>query len=317
MLRKRLIMSSIFSSCAIIALLITIIVISGEIAYGWFSANMSVNANGIGVSMKGDGFKLSIPSSAGYSNTITSHFSSEGYVAYLETDETNTKIFCTINSEDGEDTIEPGSYGTIEFDIVSSGGGFNAFNIDLLFRGIKVVYGENSSSLVNLNATDSQGEGKILELLKGHIMLFESRTAIAGNSGPYYYSNHIDTNYLYDTADHQADHEVINAEDHYHVKLFWVWPLSFAQMVYPESDSRLNTNTLINDATERQALINYIGQNPGKYFYWSTPKSITYSAGYEQNQANYNALSEGYNNGDQRIGDNIRYLVVEITVNPS
>ena len=320
MLRKKLIVSSIFSSCAIIALLISIILVSGAMAFGWFSANMGVSATGMNVSIQNDGFKLSIPSSAGYSSTLTDHFSSEGYVASLATDSTNTKIFCKITTESAETTIEPGSYGVISFDIVSENDAFSSFNIDLLLRGVAVVYNvvddERVRTLEDLDPEDPD-DAITLELLYGHIMIFENRTPITGNTGPYYYSGHIESNYIYNLSSHQSDKQVVNGENHYHVKLYWVWPLSFAQMVYPESDTRLNTNTLIDNVTERQALINYIGSNPSKYFYWTTPKSINYSSGYEQSQANYNTLSEGYNNGDQRMGDNIRYLVVEITVNPN
>lgn len=311
MSRKKLIRSSVFSSCAIIALLLSIILVYGTKSYGWFSSSMSASGNNAQVVLSNQSFELSINESAGLSNDLSSHFSD--YVTDLSTSSQHPNFFCIIETEDDAETIEPGSYGVIKFNIVCNEESNQNFVLDLSFHGIRETYNEEVRSLVDLDPTNTE-DAKTLELLKGHIMLFSTRTSISGGqAGPYYYSNHIEEIYNFSTNGITPTYQ--NGKYYYPVELYWVWPLSFSQMVYPETDARLNTNTLISDTELRGDLIDYIGENPNKYFYWSSNQSISYTDGYEQSQNNYRILTEGYNNADQRIGDNIRFLVVEIIVN--
>ncbi len=311
MSRKKLIRSSIFSSCAIIALLLSIILVYGTKSYGWFSSSMTVWGNNAQVVLSNQSYELSIPRSSGLSSDLTSHFS--GYTTDLTTSSQNPNFFCIIEAEDNAETIEPGSYGKITFNIVCNENSNQSFIFDLSLHGIKETYVEEVRTLVDLDP-EIADEAKTLELLKGHIMLFATRTSISGDgTGPYYYSDHITDTLSYSTSGVTPTYQ--NGKYYYPVEIYWVWPLSFSQMVYPESDARLNTNTLISDTELRSDLIDYIGANPNKYFYWSSNQSISYTSGYEQSQNNYRVLTEGYNNADQRIGDNIRFLVVEIIVN--
>lgn len=311
MSKKRLIKSSIFSSCAIIALLLSIILVLGTISYGWFSDNTNVNANNMQITLNDQSYELSIPRSAGYSTDLTNYFSD--YVTDLSTTSQNPNFFCLFEMEDDAETIEPGSYGKITFNIVSNSIVNQEFTFNINLRGIKETYNEDERVLSELSSNNTE-EAKTLELLKGHIMLFATRQAISGgNTGPYYYQDYIVDVFSYSTEGITPTYQ--NGKYYYPVEIFWVWPLSFSQMVYPESDPRLNTNTLISDTDLRSDFIDYIGANPNKYFYWSSNQSISYTTGYEQSQSNYRILTEGYNNADQRIGDNIRFLAVEIIVN--
>ena len=311
MSRKKLIKSSIFSLCTIISLLLSVVLIYGTKSYGWFSDNSNVNATNMQVTLNDTTFELSIPRSAGYSTELTNYFTD--YVTDLTTSPQSPNFFCLIEMEDDAETIEPGSYGKITFNVVSNSVVDQTFAFNINLRGIKETYNEEVRVLSDLNPNNTE-EAKTLELLKGHIMLFSTRTSISGgNTGPYYYEDHITDVYNYSTDNITPTYQ--NGKYYYPVEIYWVWPLSFSQMVYPESDPRLNTNTLISDTELRSDFIDYIGTNPNKYFYWSSNQSISYTSGYEQSQSNYRVLTEGYNNADQRIGDNIRFLVVEITVN--
>ena len=112
------------------------------------------------------------------------------------------------------------------------------------------------------------------------------------------------------------------------VTIYWIWPNTFGQFLLDEGNIRLHDRAMfdseqaaISGVTPRQELINYICAHPN-YYFESTNASITsgstlpaYITGaMGDSPDNLLSLSNGYNNADQIIGENIQILLAEMTV---
>lgn len=155
------------------------------------------------------------------------------------------------------------------------------------------------------------------DLLSGHILLFKNRQSISGSTKPYYYSNMIEDSIKFSTTETGSDYipyqtVTANGETHYRITIYWVWPMNFAQMVFEEHNEKLRTNSLFGSNTEIENMVNYISENSNKFFVWPVPTEIECTGDYKNNY--FVELSNGYNNADQTIGDNAKFLAVEVIV---
>ena len=288
-----------------IALTLSIVGVMNN-AKGWFSNNKNVTGSGMGVSVKSSAFEVAYTGELDYEDDVITFLNNDGYNDSVNiSSPSDTKIYCFITDEydSNLDEIEPGSYGYVEFDLVLESDYDTVFNIDINSLGIKkhndvLSFEENS---------------EVLDLLNGHILFFETRTPISGGTKPYYYSDRILDSFTYDTSIHSSDKRIVNGKVHYKVNIYWIWAISFSQIIFETDSPRLYTEALFDSDTERDELIDYIKENPNEFF------DIDNDSEYYNNDNYYLEyfveLSNGYNNADQVIGDNIHYFVLEAIVN--
>lgn len=178
------------------------------------------------------------------------------------------------------------------------------------------------------NATeDSVNCPKAARYLNGHILFFEN-----WDSTTKYYSKFIpdtgfERTYTF-TANDVAGTMSDSRKEELTVTIYWIWPNTFGQIVLDNGNKNLSTKdpamfssttTAVNGKTPRQELTDYISSH-GSYFFESTNTNLN-----ESNLANtintlsttpdnIIPLSNGYNNADQIIGENVQVLLAEITV---
>ncbi|MBQ7715641.1 MAG: hypothetical protein IJT70_07215 [Clostridia bacterium] len=323
--RKTLIIIGGFLS--LVVLMIAVILAVGYIffrSYGWFAFASDLRTSDMQVRMRREPFELAVVEIQEQGVTVydqhspynSSHeaivyLSDEEYAILDETNGDTPALFFRLSDEKpGADPakIAPGDFGTISFDIVPLTSEDLTFYIYFTRRGLGVEKHENApDTLVEVDNTDGT-----LDYLLGHILLFKDRTQIE-TSGYYYYSDLFTDDYLeYTMSDHTADRYTVNGEDHYRVTLYWVWPTTFAQIAFAEGDVRLHSHALFGDATERADFMEYVADNNSLLFMDLAVGASYTNPGDEDTY--YIELSDGYNNADQVIGDNVKYYILEAHV---
>ncbi len=181
--------------------------------------------------------------------------------------------------------LMPGAYGTLSFYIRP-------------FDGVDRVAKTFTISLAGYTAIESEGDYEIqpvtsqstLDLLKGHILFFTGRTEV---NDAYRYSGLIRESFVYDTA----EHEVYDAENNlYKVTIYWEWPETYLDI------SRKTSTELVTDKYPVE-LTEYVSGNPEFFF------AINQTSEEERER------SEGYDDGDQKIGNQVHFVSVTVQVN--
>ena len=139
---------------------------------------------------------------------------------------------------------------------------------------------------------DAVESESVLDLLKGHLLFFEGRT---GNTyEDYKYTGLIDDGVIrFSTAGRTPTQ--IGGETCYEVTLYWEWPATYHDIV-----NNLNEQ---GGTTEKYPyeLAAYIDAHRS-YFFASNATSN-----------DSQKLSNGYDDGDQNIGNNVQFIVVYVT----
>ena len=343
--KKTLIFVGSFLSLAV--LMIALVLAVGYIffrSYGWFAAGEDVRATGMGVKTQTELFELAVVNDTTipydqHSPYTTNdlqidYLEAEGYELIDETSASHMQLFFRLSNEkptadvsEDENAFSPGDYGTVSFDIVPKIAGDFTFYIDLTQIGLKVVRLQNATETLE-EVDDTDGA---TDFLKGHILFFRDRDRVdpansdAALGKGYHYRNLISDHLIeYALSEHTADRVTVNGELHYRVTFYWVWPSTFAQIAFPEGDVRLHSHALFgvqagsNNAAEaaaataaRAELMEYIADNNGLFFKDLAAGAYT-NAGDEN--THYVELSDGYNNADQVIGEEVSYYVLKADV---
>lgn len=251
------------------------------------------------------------------------------------TSSSDTAIFFRFSNENtGGQEIKPGDYGKLSFDIVPKVDYDLDLSISFEARGVKVTYNDVNNRLVPVYtfldeiADPTDDETAAIDLLKGHILFFMDRELIAGTT-EYHYMDHLTTGtFTYSTADHTPITDVGDGRDHYRIEVYWIWPSTYSQIVFEEGDARLfGTHALFADdpavpdpldPSDRQQMIDFmevygsIADGDVKYFFHNC--SLDFDQDEKSNK--YIEYSDGYNNADQLIGDNVHYIVAAVSVDP-
>ena len=308
MLRRRFI-SLIF----LIVLIVLMIVILFNHAFGWFFITNDLHAEHMEITTDFDTFEVAVSGGQVSPYAIDSPLAAylrtnEGIEKANSTDITNgpVSILCNFVNEnpyeEGSADIGPGSYGVISFDIVAKGSYSGSFNITL----DTLAYGISGGSPQAVAAAD---EDVLYPLISGHILLFESRGSRA--SGGYYYYDRIEDDRLfYDVSDHSPT--VLSDGRHYTVNIYWIWPATFAQFALAEDNPKLHLNSVFHSESERLDMLDYISDNRSRFFRNLSPAVDFTASGFEDTY--FVELSDGYNNGDQFIGEKSHFVILRATV---
>ena len=222
--------------------------------------------------------------SDGYDATTATSTASEPYLAF---ELVNRLVRWEMDDDLGTNVdtryLMPGAYGTLSFYIRP-------------YEGVDRVVKTFSISLVGYYAVETESGPEIrqttlpsaLELLNGHILFFtEEANDGEGDHEDYRYDGLVRGSFTYDTDEHELCDEE-GKTDCYKVTLYWEWPLDYLDIYQ-------------NISTKYPAQLGeYVADKP-EYFF-----------AVNQSSSDVKELSEGYDDGDQRIGNHIQYVSVII-----
>ena len=279
------------SSSLFLIVTLVMLVAYASATFGWFSDNNSVNATGMAVGVSGQSYGVGENGSANFTGIGDGHY-------------------LTLIKDGADKSIEdiaPGDFGTVTFDITSSSLLTSTVIVNIEVLGL---IGDDD----NLTLCE---DSSVTQLLSGHILFFETRTAIQSIDHYYHYTNHI-TRLEYDTTQHSPTTPAQNGDGlyHYTIEFYWVWPRSFGQLVLDEDDSRIRHTTIFDkNVSDRPTMLTYIKENSNLFFTWSQSSPTVFPTNDSNYQNTYYVqLTNAYNNADQSIGDNIDYIVVHLGV---
>lgn len=163
-----------------------------------------------------------------------------------------------------------------------------------------------------------------LKYLNGHILFFKNRDSSTG-----YYSSFIEPGVTFSETMTFTQAEV-DAQIEKPITFYWVWPNTFGQFLLDSNNPNLHDIALFSTAQSavagvkpRAQLLNYIyANNNFQYFFLSNNANLSSSAAVQSciegamgsSPDNLIALSNGYNNADQIIGENVQLLFSKVTV---
>jgi len=333
----------------VIVLLIISVIVFGSLS--WFTMSKEVEGSKLSMKSDLDSFELAVPertdaetyynakiNGLGYLTGNDNLSTTDGSIRWVMKDESTN-----ISSEDYKG-FRPGSYGRLTFYILPNSDADTSYTFELKMTGyyaefvpdsndeqvltkeIKANTFQTLSEKANGDATSDYALAA--NYLKGHILFFQNHKALTSEGETdtnLYYSGRIADTFTYNTADHQAEKTTWNGHLAYEVNIFWIWPNTFGQIVLDSNDDNLYGDAMFSSnqsgtITPRNDLINYIANNPGYFFSTSDlieqdATSLTEKMSKESLSTTNSliALSNGYNDADQVIGENVQFILVELT----
>ena len=201
-----------------------------------------------------------------------------------------------VMTRDGVSTkhLMPGAYGKVDFYILPKSRREEPeaeYNFTLLLKGYKYepVDPEDDLTPVISEHNDAALEG----ILKGHLLFFRGHDDVTGK-----YSTLIEEEFTY-TANNVDWDPNINSTGigGYHVQFYWLWPITYDEIVNDDG---------VNDKypTDLYGAEGYVSTHP-EYFFKCNASTAASKTQEE--------LSDMYNDCDQDIGDNYKFLVLYMT----
>lgn len=335
----------------VLLLVASFVVLIGVLTAAWFAHNESASGNGMGVSAAEPGFELAVPARTGAEMYYNDELNTLGYLTgdnILTT--INGPIRWVMRDESTDTTaadyrgFRPGSYGKLTFYIlpkttepeytfqINITGYYAEFEPDpndpsTLSKDI--VDGSFKTLAEKANGDTSGKFALAADYLKGHILFFQNRQVLTSEElngstdTKLYYSGRIENgSFTFDTREHQST--TVDGELAYQVDVYWIWPNVFGQMVLDNEDENLYGDALFSSKQSgspnpRNELISYIAEHPDYFLHSTELAGLTtqelntmMSSGSLQSTNALLALSNGYNAADQIIGENVRFILVEL-----
>lgn len=233
---------------------------------------------------------------------LKEYIEDDGYDVDTETSTDNTmklafELQCELVRSDYDDYAEatidtqylmPGAYGTLTFYLRP-------------YAGVTHLRKACTVSVAGFYALESAGDYTIravtspstLDLLKGHLLFFTERTGLTHET--YQYDGLVEGSFVYDSSEHELCDEE-GKTDCYKVTLYWEWPETYI-------DISRNMSTDLVTKKYPEELGTYIEEH-SEYFF-----------AINQASEDENERSEGYDDGDQKIGNQVHFLSAFLTIN--
>ena len=275
-------------------------------SYAWFSKSSSVTSSGMQIAVSAEAYDILVDRATTYDSgheyitgagNLKSLLSAAGYSLEDEATTDATSIAYELHNEysfEDHYYMMPGSYGTVSFylrpksnnsDVVAN------FNVSLGGYKYTVVTDEQGNNPVT--TMEAVTSTSVLNMLKGHILLFTERTTV---NGQYHYDGLVDDEtFTFDTHGKSKCQEQ-GKTDCYKVTLYWEWPITY--------DTIANNISSSDPAITKkypEELGDYLA-NHNEYFF---------AVNLTSNKAE--EMIDAYNDGDQTIGDGMVALVVYIS----
>ena len=316
----------------------------------WFVSNHRVNATGMNIeAANAQDFQLASKGkrqeaeqkylknedSQNILNNGTAYLkNSDGKMITASDDTNNTEIYYAGFTNlawrlDDDVTLMPGASGSMTFYIIPRKENLTSANLAFTLK----AYEDDTKTGVVAVSKDNQ----LQNLVMGHILFFRNRDAdgsYAGWIAPDENGSYLMANSEYSFTVTPENKTTFEKDIPYPVTLYWVWPNYIRNYIYTNQNGSLFTNP---DSSDYQDLLKFLNkenfqnneteQKYSKIFYAKPDSGATSakgSTGGNGNQINsnitdavLNECNEAYNNADQYIGKNARYLYVDVTVDMS
>ena len=302
--KTRLIKTMIMLSITTIFFLVAVYLFL-SITFGWFSDNRSVSATGMSIALSSEKYDVYIEKKQKYDEIKNGEEVYEGIsvfkqalsalgISFNTTEDlfTSSRLALELDNEVKHDNVYhlvPGTYGTFTLYIKPNVNEDFVVNLDIELSGYKKGYDENDDIVVFI-PEDDEKYNTALDMLKGHIMFFGGRTK-SGNVVTKY-TNFFEHTITYNTAGKSK--VTVDGVDYYKLVVYWEWPLLYSDIV---DNIRSESDTTKKFPPE---VGNYVNAHRNYYL----------ASNLESDDID--DLSDGYNDGDQLIGDNIHFLVVNL-----
>ena len=317
----------------------------------WFVSNNKVTISGTKVQSAGSEFELAAAAKPNSENSAgvydklldvpTGTETSIGDQKFLATDGSHTSITWAITDDSNMNNntkggIEPGASGKMTFYIISQKDGPLSVTLDLTLTGYTGEETAETSS--NLHKADTKAQ----QLLKGHVLLFAGYDSdkhsykgwISEDAAPW--SMTLDTKevVLSRTENGKLTWSVQNAEKDtaYPVTIYWVWPEMLGSYLVKDQSSIGKRPVLFpedwkdgsNHLTELpQTLFTTMCNSGGnRYFYWKESENGDFKETVKKEKLNqmrtdfnpvmYGTLAVYYNQADEYLGSNVRFVKLKL-----
>lgn len=278
----------------------------------WFASNKEVEGNNMLVSIQDGSFELLVEGEAGlFDQFLPSAYTKAGENNPFRTNADHTAIQWLVSEnanignydsddEDAQDGIAPGSEGQLDFKVVP--GQTDPLELEFTLKLTAYRSGASNPStlddLTEIVSTDADYD-LLKGFLDGHILFFTSKD----ENGKY--SGLIDENYtetITFTKNAQGEAEP------YPMTIYWIWPNTFEEEMLTDSDLSVGEKSVCST----DELLDLFADHPEHFLdQFEVPENTTLDADYIRSQRT--VLNRKYNEADQIIGDEIGYLVVELT----
>ena len=268
-----------------------------------------------------------------------------------DTNDANSKIKWRLSGTPDEKGLGPDSQGELTFKVVPKRSGELDPTFSLRLEGYVAAdqkKNENGSYQVMQNkitpitsSSAAEAQEGVMHL-NGHILFFKNRTGEGTSASPYMYSGLLDKDSieLMDIVDPSLlTNGTLNAtvDTPIDATIYWIWPNTFGQMVF-DSTENSGRNPVGGTSEARTEIQNYILDNPLAVFEESvfgfddgttdaakktairnmlaTSSGGTYafSASTVNSGTNLATLTLGYNSADQKIGTNVNYVLLVLSL---
>ena len=269
----------------------------------WFAANNRVGATGSGISAKGPRFTLEsyvgtgeTGSAGAYENDIVPNPETEATASdSTETTADGTSLLVTpssnLNNTDGTDSLHPGARGQISFTVTPLVTNLGKIEIDIS-RVIKTARGADGETLLNL--------------LSGHLLMFQSC-----DNG--YYAQRIKNGQFEIASKEFEDMKPVTKT------IYWVWPEYFQNYVLTGNVGYYKNlfasvgddyNQLIADMNKTPTT-----EDPSHYYFGTVDGQSFVKVSSQMSSNEIETAAELYNNADEYLGNNVKYLQLKISAN--
>ena len=305
---KRVIVSRAISLTLLFAVVVFVLVYVGYRiqSLAWFAAGTNVSASGMEVAVQGPTYEILVERTHEYDSLINNDpnypkynsvdllkasLTADGFDTDTYTSTADSKLALELVNEEhftegGIDfyTLRPGSCGTLTFYLRPYDGDVMA-NIELNLGAFFDHY--VGDDFVTTEVTDTA----VLDLMRGHFLFFTGRNG--ADTDHYKYSGLLtDGTFTYNTADHTLCTEE-GKTDCYKITLYWEWVYSY-ETIYENTGAGQRYPTAVAD---------FVEASPACFFATN------------QNSTDLRDRIDGYNDGDQTIGDNASFIVAYIGAN--
>ena len=326
------------------------LVVMAGFCIAWFVSNHRVNATGMNIQAAGaedfqlaskgkrqnaEQNKLKNEDSQNILNNGTAYLiNSDGKMIAASDDTNNTEIYYAGFTNlawrlDDDVMLMPGASGSMTFYIIPRKENLTSANLTFTLK----AYEDNTKTGVAAVSKDNQ----LQNLVMGHILFFRKQDAdgsYAGWIAPDENGSYLMANSEYSFTVTPENKTTFEKDTPYPVTLYWVWPNYIRNYIYTNQNGSLFTNP---DSSDYKNLLKFLNkenfqnneteQKYSKIFYVkpdsgaASAKDSTSGNGNQINSnitdAVLNECNEAYNNADQYIGENTRYLYVDVTVDMS
>ena len=276
-----------------------------SITFGWFASNQEASATGMAVVLSSDNYDVYVEKTEKYDQIKNGEEVYEGIGIFKQALIELGKSFNTTNNlytsnllaleldnevkHDNVYHLVPGSYGSFTLYIKPNVDTDFIVSLSIELSGYKKGYDEDDNITVFIPEDDDKYD-LALDMLKGHIMFFGGRTKSGGVVTKY--TNFFEHTITYNTSGKSK--VTVDGEEYYKLVVYWEWPLLYSDII---DNIRSSGDTTKKFPPE---VGTYVSAHPDYYLASNIDSD------------DIDDLSDGYNDGDQLIGDNIHFLVVNL-----